>query len=167
MSLTIYPVSERERKALDIIAHKKLRRIGHLWIVPSQSGQRKYTVDPDPEFPWCTCPDFEFRQVKCKHLLAVAFSSQRSARMRLIEGTRGRWFAAEFVTNVGSLQRIVCRYGVKKGLRRIWRSKNDPYQTGTVIVWDTAIQRFRIVTLSSLTSLRCGDLIWHGPSIQN
>jgi hypothetical protein len=167
MSLTTHPISERERKALDIVAHSALTRKGHLWIVPSQSGSKKYTVDPDPEFPRCTCPDFEFRQVRCKHLFAVTFTDQRNARMRLIEATRGRWFAAEFVTNEGTLQRIVCRYGVKKGLRRIWRSKNDPYQTGTIIVWDTAIRRFRIVTLSSLTSLRCGNLVWHGPSIQN
>lgn len=39
------------------------------WVVPSQSGKGKYTVALD--MSGCTCPDFETRQAKCKHIYAV------------------------------------------------------------------------------------------------
>ena len=61
-------LSERETKALEIAARTKLIRKGDLWIVPSQSGAKDYTVDPDPESPRCTCPDFEYRRARCKHI---------------------------------------------------------------------------------------------------
>lgn len=83
-------------------------------------------------------------------------------RMRLIESTRGRWFYAEFVKRDGTLRRMICRYGVRKGTRRITPPKNDPYVTGMAIVWDAFAQDFRIITLATMISLRCGDIMWHG-----
>jgi len=71
------PVNEREQKALEIAAKSKLTRKGNTWIVPSQAGPKKYTVDPDPESPRCTCPDFEFRQARCKHIFAVEYTIKR------------------------------------------------------------------------------------------
>lgn len=71
------PVSEREQKALEIAARTKLTREGDDWIVPSQSGPKNYKVNPDPESPQCTCPDFEFRQQRCKHIFAVEIVLQR------------------------------------------------------------------------------------------
>jgi hypothetical protein len=71
------PVNERETKALEIAARTKLIRKGDAWIVPSQSGPKKYTVNADPESPRCTCPDFEFRQERCKHIYAVEITLQR------------------------------------------------------------------------------------------
>jgi hypothetical protein len=82
-------------------------------------------------------------------------------RMSLIERTRGRWFAAEFVKKDGTLRRIVCRYGVRKNTRRITPARNDPYETGMAIVWSPAEKEFRIITLTRLLSLRCGGLRWH------
>jgi hypothetical protein len=70
-------LSERETKALEIAARTKLTRKGNTWIVPSQSGPKKYTVDPDPEAPRCTCPDFEHRQLRCKHIYAVEITLKR------------------------------------------------------------------------------------------
>ena len=40
----------------------------------SANSQRFYTVDT--EIMTCTCPDFSFRSVKCKHLLAAEFASK-------------------------------------------------------------------------------------------
>jgi transposase len=71
------PVNEREQKALEIAAKSKLTRKGNTWIVPSQAGPKKYTVDSDPESPRCTCPDFEFRQARCKHIFAVEYTIKR------------------------------------------------------------------------------------------
>jgi transposase len=69
-------LSEREVKALQIAAKSKLTRKGNVWFVPSQAGHGEYEVRPDPQ-PRCTCPDFEFRNAKCKHVLAVEYTLQR------------------------------------------------------------------------------------------
>ena len=70
-------LSEREIKALQIAATSKLTRKGKAWIVPSQAGHGEYKVNPDPQAPNCTCPDFEFRQARCKHVLAVEYVLMR------------------------------------------------------------------------------------------
>src|ERR1044071_437442 len=64
-------ISDREIKALQIAAKTQLKRKGNVWFVPSQAGHGEYEVRPDPQAPRCTCPDFEFRNAKCKHVLAV------------------------------------------------------------------------------------------------
>jgi len=75
-------LSERQIKALQIAATSKLTRKGksNVWIVPSQAGHGEYEVRPDPEAPRCTCPDFEFRNAACKHVLAVEYVLQRETK---------------------------------------------------------------------------------------
>jgi hypothetical protein len=63
---------QREQKGLDIAIHRPPERKGNLWIVPSQSGKGKYTVDLSK--PSCTCPDFASRGLKCKHIYAVLYT---------------------------------------------------------------------------------------------
>jgi len=71
-------MSERELKALVIAAKSKLTKKGDVWHVPSQSGYAPfYEVDPNPESPHCTCPDFEKRQQRCKHIFAVEIVIER------------------------------------------------------------------------------------------
>jgi len=67
----------RQQKGLQIAALLKVRQQGNLWLVPSQSGPTKYKVNPDPQNPQCTCPDFEFRQTRCKHIFAVEITIRR------------------------------------------------------------------------------------------
>jgi transposase len=69
----------REQRGLEIAAKSKLQKSGDRWFVPSQSGQRGtyYTVKPDPANPQCSCPDFECRQLRCKHIFAVEYVIQR------------------------------------------------------------------------------------------
>jgi transposase/predicted nucleic acid-binding Zn finger protein len=67
----------REQRGLVIAATAKLVQKGKVWLVPSQSGKGKYTVCPDDEQPFCSCPDFEDRGEPCKHLHAVTFAIQR------------------------------------------------------------------------------------------
>jgi transposase len=76
METTDRQLSDREVKALQIAAKSKLTQKGNVWLVPSQAGHSEYEVRPDPT-PRCTCPDFEFRNAKCKHVLAVEYTLMR------------------------------------------------------------------------------------------
>jgi len=69
----------REQRGLEMAATLKLRREGRLWVVPSQTGPGSYAVDPKRET--CSCPDFEARQAKCKHIYAVEFTLRRETRL--------------------------------------------------------------------------------------
>lgn len=71
-------MEERELKALEIAAKSKLTRKGKTWLVPSQSVRgARYTVDADPTDPQCSCPDFECRKLRCKHIFAVEYTIER------------------------------------------------------------------------------------------
>jgi transposase len=70
-------MDRREQKGLEIAATKKVARKGDSWIVPSTSSNSKYKVRLHPTSPHCTCPDFEQRSVKCKHIFAVEYTLQR------------------------------------------------------------------------------------------
>lgn len=70
-------MNEREQRGLAIAATQKLTRKGKAWIVPSQSGAGKYTVLPDEESPFCSCPDHEHTGGKCKHIYAVQYTIKR------------------------------------------------------------------------------------------
>jgi predicted nucleic acid-binding Zn finger protein len=71
-------MEERELKALEIAAKSKLTRRGKTWLVPSQSVRgAQYTVRLDPQEPECSCPDFECRKKRCKHIFAVEYTVER------------------------------------------------------------------------------------------
>jgi transposase len=71
-------MSERKQKALVIAAKSKLVKKGDSWIVPSQSGNDYYKVNNvDPDWPTCTCLDFELRHAPCKHIYAVEIVTER------------------------------------------------------------------------------------------
>jgi transposase/predicted nucleic acid-binding Zn finger protein len=66
-------MTTREERGQAIAETCELTRKGKVWLVPSQSGAGKYTVSPDAEQPYCSCPDFETRGIACKHIHAVQF----------------------------------------------------------------------------------------------
>lgn len=68
---------EREQRGLAIAAVCNIVQKGAVWIVPSQSGNGKYTVSPDEQSPYCSCPDHETRGVNCKHIYAVRMVMKR------------------------------------------------------------------------------------------
>ena len=68
----------RELKGRDIAARFKIVEQGGLYLVPSQSGKGKYKVDASAQT--CSCPDFEIRHAKCKHLYAVEISIRRERK---------------------------------------------------------------------------------------
>ena len=71
-------MSIREAKGRDIADKARIVKSGALYLVPSQSGRGKYSVDL--EAGRCTCPDFDFTQAKCKHLFAVEFTVERERK---------------------------------------------------------------------------------------
>lgn len=68
----------REQRGLEIAARSHLSYRNGAWSVPSQSNDgRRYTVYASHEMSSCTCPDFETRGQKCKHIFAVFFTVER------------------------------------------------------------------------------------------
>src|SRR3984893_8090995 len=67
----------RQQRGLEIAATSNIVRKGSGWLVPSQSGNGRYTVTADPESPRCSCPDYETRGLKCKHIFAVEYAISR------------------------------------------------------------------------------------------
>src|ERR1051326_7520909 len=82
MTLNERQISDREIKALQIAAKTQLKRKGksNVWLVPSQAGRGEYEVRPDPQAPRCTCADFEFRNARCKHIVAVEYVLMREQK---------------------------------------------------------------------------------------
>ena len=97
----------REERALAIAATTKLTKHGDTWLVPSQSVRgAKYTVNPDPNDPQCSCPDFECRKLRCKHIYAVEYTIKRE------------------YTDDGQTQTFTETVTVKKTYAQDWRSYN-------------------------------------------
>lgn len=67
----------REERGLAIAARCKIDRRNGVWLVPSQSGNGKYAVIENGAARKCSCPDYEDRQLPCKHIYAVEFVIQR------------------------------------------------------------------------------------------
>jgi transposase len=71
-------MTEREEKAMVIAAKSKIVKKGDVWLVPSQSDNGQYKVNvTDPDWPTCTCMDFELRRTHCKHIYAVEYTIER------------------------------------------------------------------------------------------
>ncbi len=57
----------RQIRGLDIAKRYTIKEENGTWFVPSASGKsNRYKVDLTRQN--CTCPDFEIRRQKCKHI---------------------------------------------------------------------------------------------------
>jgi transposase len=63
------------QRGLVIAAMVKLNGKDGSWLVPSQSCEKVYTVDPVGQT--CTCPDHQEWHHKCKHIFAVEITIKR------------------------------------------------------------------------------------------
>jgi hypothetical protein len=76
----------REQKGLEIAALFQITQVRGIWFVPSMSVRsKKYPVYMDNP-PRCTCPDFETRNEKCKHIYAVEFTMSRESTIEFQDG---------------------------------------------------------------------------------
>jgi transposase len=64
----------RQLKGLEIATNYVITSEGGVWIVPSQSSSKKYTVNLFIQT--CTCADYEANRKKCKHIYAVEYLLQ-------------------------------------------------------------------------------------------
>jgi transposase len=63
----------RKERGREIAKVARIDRKGNTFLVPSMSGNGRYSVDPVAGT--CTCPDFEQRGCRCKHQWAVQFAA--------------------------------------------------------------------------------------------
>ena len=71
----------RKIKGLEIATTANITRQDHVWLVPSSVGSKKYIVDLNTQ--GCTCPDYESKKAKCKHIHAVEYKIQQERGMAL------------------------------------------------------------------------------------
>ena len=70
-------INQRQIRGLDIAKRYTIKEDNGTWFVQGASGKsNRYQVDLNKQK--CTCPDFEIRRVKCKHIFAVEFSFEQS-----------------------------------------------------------------------------------------
>lgn len=71
-------VRERKHRGWEIASFARIEKKDGLYVVPSQFNptQTKYKVRLG-ENPSCTCPDYETRRDKCKHVYAAEYSVRR------------------------------------------------------------------------------------------
>ena len=97
----------REQKGLQIAQKHNIIQSGNLWLVPSQSGKGKYKVRPD--LPYCSCPDYEIRRHKCKHIFAVEQTIERTKTVVIEDGKttllNGQSHSQDLPSGVARLQR--------------------------------------------------------------
>jgi transposase len=74
-AVNLYDLSRKERGAILANEHTVEQSYGG-WRVPSQSGNGTYVVVIDDGTETCTCPDYEHRETKCKHIHAVEFTKE-------------------------------------------------------------------------------------------
>ena len=67
--------NQRRIRGIDLAKRYTIKEKDNIWTVPSASGKGKYKVDLFTDS--CTCPDYEIRRVKCKHLFAVEFTFEQ------------------------------------------------------------------------------------------
>lgn len=74
----------RETKGQRIADGAKIIKQDGLYLVPSQSGHGKYKVNPEKQT--CSCPDYDIRRAKCKHIYAVEVTIQRTQTSETTNG---------------------------------------------------------------------------------
>lgn len=71
----------RNIRGLEIASDSEITREGNIWIVPSQSSSKKYSVNLFIQT--CSCPDYEENKRKCKHMYAAEYALQRESGMHV------------------------------------------------------------------------------------
>jgi hypothetical protein len=68
-------INTREIRGQHLANHSAIKEQNGFWYVPSSSKNRSYRVDL--KNGKCTCADFMFRQLRCKHLYAAQIRADK------------------------------------------------------------------------------------------
>ena len=84
-------MNARQERGIEIAKRLPIRKTRGGYIVPSSSGPTKYAVAVGDD-PSCTCPDYDLRHDRCKHIYAVEYVIQAElfpdGRERITETVR-------------------------------------------------------------------------------
>jgi putative transposase len=90
--------------------------------IPSQSKDLNYIVTSYASSWRCTCPDYEFRRVTCKHIHAVTLWQKLSKKLE--EDNKGKSICIPYVKND-----IGCKFcGSQKIIKYGWKSNKQVYK---------------------------------------
>jgi transposase len=72
-------IEARQQRGLEIAALARIEKEGDFYMVPSVTSplRKKYRVSLDGQKFSCTCPDFDTRGCRCKHVYAVEYAMKR------------------------------------------------------------------------------------------
>ena len=68
----------RQQRGFEIAQKSRIRKESKGWIVPSQSGNGNYLVKQDNDNFNCSCPDYELRRCKCKHIWSIEYTIKKA-----------------------------------------------------------------------------------------
>ena len=71
------PTNLRELRGQALANRRAIKHVGQTWTIPSESGTERYKVDLINVT--CSCPDYMFRQVICKHIYAAQLRAREVA----------------------------------------------------------------------------------------
>ena len=74
-----------------------------------------------------------------------------------IDNTRGTFFSAKFTKQDGSTRVMLCRNGVKRGLKG-GTLKYSPRERGNAIVWDVKKSAYRTIPLVRVISMNINGI---------
>lgn len=88
----------RQQKGLEIATTSQITREGNIYLVPSQTSSKKYSVNLFIQT--CTCRDYESNGPKCKHIYAAEYLLQRESGLQLplLEKRNKRTYKQEWPT---------------------------------------------------------------------
>jgi transposase len=74
------PTDSRRIKGEEIARRFTIKPVRNGWMVPSQTRTVRYFVMLRHDHMTCTCPDFEMRHEKCKHIWAVEITLSKQIK---------------------------------------------------------------------------------------
>jgi len=76
---------------------------------------------------------------------------------KILSSNKGQFFSVKFVKKDGSIRKMTCRKGVKKGLTG-GGAKYNPVEKGLISVYDVAKGAYRTVNFDTLLEFKLGGL---------
>lgn len=77
----------------------------------------------------------------------------------LLKSTNGKFFVVTFVKKDGSIRKMVCRFGVTKGVKGTGHALKE--DSNIVRVYDIQKKEFRSINLETLLTFKCGQMTYN------